>query len=359
LQLVPTLSATPLRTLLLCLAGQPVDHVEWTSVVSAANRALVTGIMAERLRGSVPEDVRSFLSDIYRRSIQRNLRLKEQLQETIIALNAVGIQPILLKGAAILNTLGNDYAARILSDLDLMVPASAWADAEHCLSAIGYQAHDPAERGPDGKTFYRTRDVGMIDLHSRTKVRYPGFEYGELVAHCTECRLGPGKAWVPNPTFQSLFLILHDQLQERDYWRGLIDLRHLLDIDALSRSTIGIDWEQLSLHFPAGYSRRALRVQLLTARELFGVQIPKCLYFDWWSRFQFNRRIAQLRWPLLRLPATLLTVVLDPPRQAIARAVRATDIERGNSRRARLRHHCQRATSTVDRLLRRKIPGKL
>src|SRR5258706_1837090 len=232
-------STRPFRSLLDCLAGAPVGHVDWTSVVSVANRALVTGIMAERVRGSVPEDVRSFLAHISRRSIQRNVRLGEQLQEAAIRLNEVGIQPILLKGAAILNTFSDDYRGRILSDLDLMIPASSWADAEQCLCAAGYQAYDPAESGSDAKTFYRTRDVGMIDLHSRTKTRYPGLDFADLVPHCTELRLGRGRAWLPSPTFQTLILILHDQLQERDYWRGVIDLRHLLEISALFRSTIG------------------------------------------------------------------------------------------------------------------------
>jgi hypothetical protein len=120
----------------------------------------------------------------------------------------------------------------------------------------------------------RAQDVGMIDLHCRTKTRYPGFDYDDLAGDCSEVRLGMASAWLPSPTSQALILVLHDQLQDRDYWRGLMDLRHLLDIVELARAPAGIDWERLAAYFPRGYPRNALDVQLATLELLFGAPVP-------------------------------------------------------------------------------------
>lgn len=349
----------PLRSLIDGLSGRPIETADWPAVIVAANRALVTGILAARLEGG-PEDVRSFLSVVHQRSLERNARLKAQLDEAVSQLNRAGLQPMLLKGAAILHSAGPDYAARIQADLDIMVPASSMAAAERSLEAIGYRpfAHDEG-RSDGPRTLCRTRDVGMVDLHCRTKVRYPGFDFADLLPYCTEIRLGSATAWLPSPTIQALIFILHDQLQERDYWRGLIDLRHLLDLRELARSPAGFDWARLASLVPDGYPRNALDVQLRTLEALFGLDAevpPRSLR---WADFQLRRRLAQLRRPALARPLTLLTLLLDPPWQAGLAGARATPIEHGRFRHTRLPRRLQHALSAGRRFMSKGNLGKI
>ena len=355
---VRKVDAEPLATLLACLAGETLLEIDWQKLLAAANQALVTGVLAERIGDRAPEDVQAFLGVIHRRAVERNSRLERQLEEAATTLNAAGIQPILLKGTAVLRTAGPDYGARILSDLDIMVPACWMAMARRSLEAIGYRLYQREDSPFAPMNLYREQDVGMIDLHCRTKVRYPGFDAEDLTGDCSEVRLGGARAWLPSPTSQALILILHDQLQERDYWRGLVDLRHLLDIAELARTSAGIDWERLARHFPEGYPRNALDVQLSTLDLLFGVPVPQP-HRPGWTRVQLRRRRLQLRWPGLRPFLTLLTLLLDPPWRAGASKGRTAAVGPGRFRGTSFLTQLRYVRSAIDRLLARKTAGKI
>lgn len=347
----------PFGTLLGCLAGEAPPQADWSSLLATANQALVTGILAARIGDRAPREAKAFLGTIHRRARERNSRLARQLDEAVTALNGAGIQPILLKGTAVLRTAGSSYGARILSDLDIMVPARSMATARQCLEAIGYRLWLSEDSPFAPMNLCREQDVGMVDLHCRTKIRYPGFDFEDLVGDCAEVGLGRARAWLPSPTSQALILILHDQLQERDYWRGLVDLRHLLDIAELARTSAGIDWARLAVHFPRGYPRNALDVQLSTLELLFGVPVP-LPHRPGWTGFQLSRRIFQLRWPYLRPFFTLLTLLLDPPRRAgLAGGTTPNGSER--PRNTPMSGRLRRAPAVINRLLARKNPGKI
>ncbi|HSX55250.1 MAG TPA: nucleotidyltransferase family protein [Sphingomonas sp.] len=353
---MPKIDIEPLVTLLACLKGQAPADIDWTPVLATANSALVTGVLATQVGDRVPQEVRAFLGTIERRAVERNSRLEQQLEEAVTSLNIAGIRPILLKGAAVLNTAGPGYRARILSDLDIMVPARSMVTARERLEVIGYRLYRSEDSPFAPMNLCREQDVGMIDLHCRTKTRYPGFDFEDLAGDCAEVRLGTARARLPSPTLQALILVLHDQLQERDYWRGLVDLRHLLDIAELARAPAGIDWERLAAYFPRGYPRNALDVQLATFELLFGAPVP-VPQRPIWTALQLRRRIIQLRLAGLRSFLTLLTLLLDPPWQGGRSGGRATTPAtlRDTSVTARLRH----ARSMMKRLSARKNPGKI
>lgn len=308
-----------LEALLACLVGDPPPDTDWERVIAAANRALVTGTMAERLRqrgawDALPAEVRAFLSAILERARQRNARLDAQLAEALSALNQVGIVPLLIKGAAIRFTPGAGAGAgRLLSDLDLMIPAEAMPRAVGCLRALGYRFYveDPAEHRL--AVLFREEDVGMLDLHSCMKAPRPLVDAEAIARDAAPFAIEGGRALLPSPTSQALMLVVHDQLQDRDYWRGLVDLRHLLDLDGLARTPEGMDWPALAAWFPPGYPSRALQTALLTAHRLIGTPVPAPLVSGWRPRLQLARRRLQARRPGLRLPLTLLALALDPP----------------------------------------------
>lgn len=312
-------SEASLRTLLACLRGFPPSGVDWDQVIAAANRTLTVGIMAERIRlngneASLPDDVRSFLSAMLGRTLERNGRMHDQVSEAIRALNGCGITPILLKGIAACLTPGeSEYRGRILSDLDLMVPHPDRDRSVQCLEGIGYEPQSPIVGSQYPVDLGRVHDVGMIDLHCQLRAPRPYYDFAAIEPHCLPIDINGATALLPSPTFQALILMLHDQLQDRDYWRGLIDLRHLLDIDRLARSGAGIDWGLLSEQFPAGYPQAALRTQLLTIRNLLDIPVPRHLTGGWWPQLQYKRRMLQANWPSLAMPLTWLTLALDFP----------------------------------------------
>ena len=118
---------------------------------------------------------------------------------------------------------------------------------------------------------------------------------------------------MPSPTLQAAILIAHDQLQERDYWRGLIDLRHLVDLRSILAQSGPLDGATLSALFESNRARRALLTQLETLRRLFPSTGAFGVEPTLWVRTQYNRRLLQIDRDSVAHLLTTLTLLIDPP----------------------------------------------
>jgi Uncharacterised nucleotidyltransferase len=244
----------------------------------------------------------------------RNDRMAAQLDEAVVAINAGGVMPVLLKGAATLATAPQERRGhRLMADLDVLVAPDQVEAALRALVGIGYELHFESGAGEE-KWFAelkRPQDAGMIDLHRSA----PGPAYfyrpaGNILEHCRLVSVGQGLAHIPTATYQALVLIIHDQFQDFDYWLGRIDVRHLLELRDLARSPGGIDWDQLVSFAPSNLARNAIASQLVALAELLGVEIPIHMYSRFIPRLQFRRRLLQARFPVTRWPL-LMTAALD------------------------------------------------
>ncbi|WP_392700000.1 nucleotidyltransferase family protein [Bradyrhizobium sp. RDI18] len=298
-----------------CLRGKAPSNLNWMAVLELANKTLTTPFLidlVDRPDQSVPEDVKVFVREIYRRNALRNDLLRAQLEEAVAALNERDVIPVLLKGSAILATAAPECrATRIMADLDILVDPDQMETALQALAELDYQSHFRAP--PESKKQYsdlkRPRDVGMIDLHQAA----PGPDYfyrssGKLLEHCMSVSVGRGTAYLPTTTFQAYMLIIHDQFQDNDYWVGEVDVRHLVELRDLANSSDGIDWKRLMSFAPGRLTRNAIAKQLVALAELLGVDVPVGLRKEPIPRLQFRRLLLQSRFPLARWP--LLSVAL-------------------------------------------------
>jgi hypothetical protein len=328
-------------TLAACLRGEIPAQVDWGRVIALANQSLTTAALASTIASSgipVPADVSEFLSEILRRNAKRNGMLMDQLGETCAALNSVGVVPVLQKGAAMLLSDGASRDARIMSDLDLIVRPADIPRAVHCLEGIGYRCG--SRPGPQDRDepilLARPQDVGMIDLHCRPRgpQRLAGDAIFQRHASPVSLGAGVGRAMLPSPTLQILYLTLHDQFHDRDLWRGHIDLRHLVDI-ALTAMPEGVDWDALSRIFSGRYARHAFAAQMINAERLMGVAIPADMRAGTLARLQYRRRLIQADHPPLAILFSLLTMLTEFPPRKHERDPAEPSVEK-KMRRARL-----------------------
>ena len=298
-----------------CLSGKAPDAPDWMAVLELANNTLTTPLLidlVEQPNPLVPQDVKVFIREVYRRNALRNDRLRAQLEEAVAALNERNVMPVLLKGSAILATaVPERRATRIMSDLDILVDPDQAEMASRALADLDYQCHfrAPPESRKQYSDLKRAHDVGMIDLHQAA----PGPDYfylasGKLLAHCAPISVGRGTAYLPTPTFQAFMLIIHDQFQDDDYWIGEIDVRHLVELRDLAASAEGIDWNRLTTFASSRLARNAVAKQLIALEELFGVVVPAELRKGLIPRLQFKRLLLQSRFPVVRWP--LLSIAL-------------------------------------------------
>ncbi|MCK1716781.1 nucleotidyltransferase family protein [Bradyrhizobium sp. 141] len=308
--------STALTSLCNCLQGMPPVDIEWTSVIGLANQTLTTPALidfVDKFAQILPEDVRTYVRHIYSRNVLRNNRLLAQLEEAVVAMNGLGITPILLKGASTLASAPEERrGVRLMSDLDIMVMPDEAERAVTALGAIGYQVHERPP--PESKRWYvemnRPQDVGTIDLQrAAPDSAYFGCDREHALSHCFAARLGRGSAYVPTTTCRALMLIIHDQFQDFGYWLGDLDLRHLLELRDLNSSSGGIDWTELTSHMSGDLMKNAVETQLLALAELLGVDIPRPLRSRLIPRLQFMRQLMQARYPVTRVPFLAMTIL--------------------------------------------------
>lgn len=304
------------RDLISSLTGDVKTPQNWRSLVALASTTLTIGSLADaflaRNSPDVPDDVRDLLIDVRDRAQKRNQHLIGQFAEFLPALNHIGVRPIAMKGLARLLS-NRDEHSRLLSDIDILVPAERLHDCTQALTDLRYEIIVGAEHDSFPPVLARNRDVGTVDMHTFLKPFYLKIGYDQIIPHCSPVALSSGETLLPNPTCQLLLLVLHDQLNDRDYWRGLIDVRHLIDMHCLVRE--GVDWPLLASFFPTGTSKRAFKLQMLTASTFSKINIPEEYRDGGWTKLQMLRRRIQARLPLTRSVFTLLTIALDPPRE--------------------------------------------
>ncbi|MBI4577963.1 MAG: nucleotidyltransferase family protein [Planctomycetes bacterium] len=153
-----------------------------------------------------------------------NLLRLRVVREVLAAGRARGVEPILLKGAAlILGPYAGDLSLRPMTDVDLLVPPGGMAALEAALQEMGFRA-----AGRSGEAAYRRSDPGLchyLDLHEG--LWYLGPRSLEAVL-ARAVRL-PGGALGLAPADEVLYLAAHAVVRHarlRGPWRE--DLRRVL-----------------------------------------------------------------------------------------------------------------------------------
>ena len=272
--------------------GVPPPPDDWPIVLDIANRGWLVPAIHVALDGAgrldeVPADVREYLIFLHNQNFERNRRLRAQLIEATSALNAAGIEPILLKGAIHLFCATEEkLGARMISDLDIHIDCEDRSRATTVLIGLGYCTLD------NSAALARSCDAGVIDLHDQPNSRSAPYLQNDLGAVSSRAERFGANAHIPCATARALHFIVHDMIKDGDHWSFRIDLRHLHDLAELARSDEGIDWHWLSMTLADDVARQALIGQARALEDLFGVPIPEFLRGGRGSELRYAARLA-------------------------------------------------------------------
>ena len=152
-------------------------RVSWPQVLRQANRGLVVTNLAAALdrRGLMPlapAEVRDYLTTLHALNAERNQLLRRELARAAQACNAIGVEPLLLKGAlALLPDSCPGAEARLMADLDLLIQAAAVDACQQALQdRLGYQPAPDWGYGEMGGSYRET----ITGLH-RNPIRVSGY----------------------------------------------------------------------------------------------------------------------------------------------------------------------------------------
>jgi hypothetical protein len=229
------------------------DAVNWELWLEQVQSQQIAPLIYETLRGQqlLPPELERTLRQAYLHNAMRNNLLSEELATISSEMQAADIPAILLKGAALVETVYDNAAVRPMVDQDLLVKSTSVKAAQTVLADLDYVINslDPwpgfgrryrqvAEhrRAADGDLFY------LVDLHWGI-VDIPYYQHIPIEDWFTRAPPAPAngvKALVPAPEDHLICLCSHLALHER----YSPDLLRYSDIATLiARTGRALDWD--------------------------------------------------------------------------------------------------------------------
>jgi hypothetical protein len=314
------------------------DSGRWEQTVRVADWHRLSPMLFCHLEsdGHVPAAVLSTLEQAYLANAARNLFLSAAQRHVVDALVAADVPALLLKGAALVETVYSDPAQREMLDLDLLVPADRLDTANAAVTALGYRSpgqpfdegarrhvrvgdhHDPA--------LIDEKQVVAVELHRHVAIsgEGTGFDIDEV---WQRARAAPsGAHLLPSPEDLLLHVCFHFT---RNRLGGSYRRRHtggalaqICDIARIvERETI--DWETLLAAARRYRLDAAVFLALFAAREL-GVPVSDSALAELRPQgfdHRLGSRLVSLR--VLRtgdhLPVRSARWMLLPSREVLAR----------------------------------------
>jgi len=115
------------------------ESIPWPEVLRLAVPSNVGAVVYAAARGmAMPPEVQETLEQAFYRTAADNTRALQQLAGLRVALSSAGAPLLLLKGAALAETLYADPALRRIGDIDLVVPREHALACRQVLLELGY-----------------------------------------------------------------------------------------------------------------------------------------------------------------------------------------------------------------------------
>ena len=262
-------------------------------VVSLGLAPILYGnLTASGLVSLVPDEVLARLARAGHASTYVGVRQREELGRILDCLAAEGIDPILLKGAALCATVYDDPAMRTMSDLDLLLDESTIETASAAIVRMGYQQiYRPIHADPEKRAaFYRRHrhstpllspgGHAIVELHRHimgTGEITPEYKLDSFRDRSHRVHFNGRSLRVPAPADLVLHTCLHMSYADRFVGK----LRDLIDLDQTIR-TAGreIDWNRFLQEVPSAGAARGLYSCLDLARRLYETPVPEDLLYE-------------------------------------------------------------------------------
>ena len=261
----------------------PVDG-SWELMIEVASFHYATTTLAACLGPDVdaPADVRAYFDSALALNRARNEKLLSTLARVAGLLNAIDIEPVLLKGAALLvEGIYPQPAMRMLGDIDILIPQDRSTEACAALTAAGYETKWSAVSPPDHHHLPM-----MLDPETGTGVEL----HTDVISRSADAVIATGwfceltrpvefrgqRVRLPEPTRNAGHIIFHGEIFHELYALNKVQLRHVIDLALLRvRHEAAIDWNALDRRFSAAGAGEVLATYLHLASELLSQAAPQ------------------------------------------------------------------------------------
>jgi Uncharacterised nucleotidyltransferase len=306
---------------------------EWKLLIDMSKSHFATPSLAGCLHDEpgIPREIREYSDAVLALNGRRNVILLEALSRIVAVLNAIDIEPVLMKGCARL--VEGDYPRpnmRFLRDLDILVPTNRATDAYAALVANGFYEKPGEAYAPDHHHLHMLieNNTGAgVEIHREVS---PGFCPQVLLTSWFCERSRPFRLHdnlhvrLPDQTRTAGHNVVHDQFHHYGYQNCTIELRQLLDLALIrKRHEAAIDWAELDHLFCRMGLGEVLATYLQFCEELLGQKAPRLRCRPRGGAIKrFHRIVDPPKTSKFAQTATALTGKLAPITTALARIVK-------------------------------------
>jgi hypothetical protein len=256
--------------------------LRWDLLLARAGAHEVTPLVYRNLAtlefSGVPDPVRARLTDAFRINAIRSMLFAQELARLLRLLNQAGVPSIPLKGVTLAESLYGDYALRVSSDMDILVPPGEVVRARRLLLGHGYTS-------PFAERFFAERLVRTGDecclVRKQQRLSYVLELHWKLLFTSSRNAEAVDSVWaearpktffgVPartlSPEWELLFLAVHAASHK---W---MTLKWLIDIDQVCVSGL-VDWQKIRELTERLEVGSVVRASLGACASLFDTPLP-------------------------------------------------------------------------------------
>jgi len=282
--------------LLACMETPPfdqakLDHLtqiltgEWQEVARLAGMHGVAPLLYHRLKehlSSLPGEVAASLKDAYLDNISKNIRLYHELARILRVFQEANIPVIVLKGAALAETVYSNIGLRTIGDVDLLVRKEDIPNADRVLRSMGCKAQGQSRVILKGfHHFHYTTPKTLLSLEIHWDLVNADIAFHidleGIWSRAESAGVAREKCLILSSEDLLLHLCLHTGRHIQD-----MQVRMLVDIDEVIRTHPAIDWDQVRTRAQQWGILRPVYVILRLSRELLGADVQA----DWLKSIQ-------------------------------------------------------------------------
>ncbi len=216
----------------------PANAEQWTAVIELATAhylapALWLTLQEMGFVDRLPEDARAFLKEAHRLNVVRNTKIREQALELLGALGRADIKTVIMKGGVYLFEDNQQaFEARMMVDLDLLVPEAQLEESFQITRGLGYEIDEKSdELFQHLDPMVRKGDLASIELHRHVGMQRRLLPAEEVLREASSLDYQGSQIHVPTPTHRAIHTIFHSEIQaQNNYALGLIPQRYLHDL---------------------------------------------------------------------------------------------------------------------------------
>jgi Uncharacterised nucleotidyltransferase len=267
-------SCEPLRLML------SAGNVDWQELLRMAESHRTMPLVVEqlsRVADLVPTEASELLRQAAVETLRTNTALASELLRVSAHFRSARILHLAYKGPVLAQRLYGNVAARITSDLDIVVPPDRVAAARDALAQLGYQDKNGLSKSQQAASFrygfehsFCSANGTTVDLHWRTVHPWVSrsLDIEGVWQRASSVKLFGQEV----PTFADedllMVLCLHAGQHEWSWLGGIVDIAQLLSLKP------DMNWGIVYSQLRDSNTLRIVAVSLWLARKIWGVELP-------------------------------------------------------------------------------------